>query len=652
MDILPGLLFLTFSIIVGIFTVHRVFRIEGIMLFFFGSLVGIVLVSWITYLLALLLARLENPFPISASLILVFFILVGLMLFLRKQIFHILPLAFRDTKHRWVIVFIFFVFASALMIATFRYDNQNQIFLIGKFVYSDFAHHLPLIRSFSLGENVPVQHPLFGGEPIRYHFLFYFFAGLLEKGKLPIDLALNIPSIIGFAGLLVAIWYLVEVLFKKERGIIGIALTAVFLFITSSSLLAFTSFSLPDPLTLTAFVGSTFGKTEFLSGGPYYNWDNTITGLFWNLNIFTNQRHLAFGIAYGLFIFSFLFKILQSRGLLSKTTIYRTIFLGVLMGLLPFFHGLTFIAFILITILLFPFVQQKRLLLVFLIFAGIVAFPQLLHFSPQTPEAYLAWFPGYALHNNLHIDTFIEYWTKNLGLKFLALPILFIALSGMPRCVFLTSMGIFLLANLVRFGPDIYTNHKFFTIWLIFVNIAFAYLIVKLFMKNWFLKIVGVILVLILTISGLLDIPPILNASSVRIHDWERDPIASFIVHNTKPNELIATGYHIYHPATLTGRSIMLGWPYFTWSAGYPVKQRENVTRQLFETEDIEAQCQIARAYNIRYIIAGQSSDRTEPYHPAIDLLSNTFDVVASDDRYIIFDIRQTCNNLLKNQQH
>ena len=79
-----------------------------------------------------------------------------------------------------------------LMFGTF-YEKNNTIFIAAK-AWSDFASHIPLIRSFSLGINFPPQYPLFPGEPIKYHFLFYYFVGILEKIGLNIGLALNIPS--------------------------------------------------------------------------------------------------------------------------------------------------------------------------------------------------------------------------------------------------------------------------------------------------------------------------------------------------------------------------------------------------------------------------------------------------------------------------
>src|SRR5258708_453113 len=78
-------------------------------------------------------------------------------------------------------VLVLFLFSCYLMIHTFSYDTNKHQIIMGSRVWSDFGAHIPLIRSFSLGNNWPPEYPLFPGEKIRYHFLFYAIAGILER---------------------------------------------------------------------------------------------------------------------------------------------------------------------------------------------------------------------------------------------------------------------------------------------------------------------------------------------------------------------------------------------------------------------------------------------------------------------------------------
>ena len=178
------------------------------------------------------------------------------------------------------------LFSSYLMFHTFSYDGKNSSMLIASKAWSDFGAHIPLIRSFSLGNNWPPEYPLFPGEPIRYHFLFYFLVGMLEKAGLRIDWALNIPSIIGFTGLMIGIAVIAQKLFKDKR--ITILSLLFFLFNGSLSFVRFfQTHSVKEIMTNTTF-------PSFAPWGP-----GEITA-FWNLNIYTNQRHLAFAFALAL----------------------------------------------------------------------------------------------------------------------------------------------------------------------------------------------------------------------------------------------------------------------------------------------------------------------------------------------------------------
>src|SRR3989338_2340453 len=98
----------------------------------------------------------------------------------------------------FTLFFVLFLFSFWLMRRTLSYDPSASSILIGGKYWSDFCGHLPQIRSFSKGLNWPPEYPLFPGEPIRYHFLFYALVGLLEKSGLRLDWALNIPSALGF----------------------------------------------------------------------------------------------------------------------------------------------------------------------------------------------------------------------------------------------------------------------------------------------------------------------------------------------------------------------------------------------------------------------------------------------------------------------
>jgi hypothetical protein len=204
----------------------------------------------------------------------------------------------KKTAYKFLPELIFFtpllIFSFWLMFHTLSYHDGT--FFIASKAWSDFASHLPLIRSFSLGSNFPPQYPLFPGEAIHYHFMFYAFVGLLERIGIRFDYALNIPSALGFFALLTAIYAFSWYLFRSRA--VSILSTLFFLFNGS---LSFLYFFYTHPFS-TNTISDIVNLNTFPSFGPY---DGRIISAFWNLNIFTNQRHFAAALAFSYIVILF-----------------------------------------------------------------------------------------------------------------------------------------------------------------------------------------------------------------------------------------------------------------------------------------------------------------------------------------------------------
>lgn len=93
-------------------------------------------------------------------------------------------------------------------------------------VYGDYAPHTAMIRSFSVGNNFPTAYPHFGGEDVKYHFMFQFLVGNLEYLGLRIDLAYNLVSILALEGFLMMLYQIA----KRITGRSKVGVITVFLF--------------------------------------------------------------------------------------------------------------------------------------------------------------------------------------------------------------------------------------------------------------------------------------------------------------------------------------------------------------------------------------------------------------------------------------
>lgn len=105
------------------------------------------------------------------------------------------------------------------------FSQNGQQLLIASKAWSDFAAHLPLIRSFSVGANFWPEYPQFAGQPIRYHYLFYLLVAGLERLGLNLALALNLISAIGLTWLLIEIFKLGRLIGHRCRvGVLAVIL--------------------------------------------------------------------------------------------------------------------------------------------------------------------------------------------------------------------------------------------------------------------------------------------------------------------------------------------------------------------------------------------------------------------------------------------
>lgn len=480
------------------------------------------------------------------------------------------------------------IFGFFLMFSTFSSMDGNMI--ISSKAWSDFASHIPLIRSFSLGSNFPVEYPLFPGEPIKYHFIFYYLVGLLEKIGLNIGLALNIPSFIGFMFLLFMIYYFSKEVFKSKA--VGILSTIFFLF---NSSLSYIYFFKKYPLSKET-IDQLITNADFLSFAPY---GDGIVSAFWNLNIYTNQRHLAISFALSLFIIYQVIKPVLNREQ-SKTKIYIT--LGSILGLSFFLHTAVFLMTgITLLALLFYFSKIRKDTFILLATAGLISIPQYLYLSGSpgfSPHLQL----GYLISGNLTLQNFYEFWIYNLGLSLILIPLGFIFANRIQKKILLAFFMLFLVGNFIQFSIEIASNHKFFNYFLIIGNMFSAFVIVKLWNKKHLFKPIAGLFFLLMIFGGIIDFFPIYNDHKISLQDYKANKDAAWILNNTNPDSIFLNSTYLYNPASLAGRKIFMGWPYFAWSAGYDTMKRDTLRKSLLSANDKVYFCKQIKNHNISYV--------------------------------------------------
>lgn len=515
------------------------------------------------------------------------------------------------------------------MFHTFSYkDGTLQISLK---VWSDFAGNIPLIRSFSLGNNFPTQYPLFSGEPINYHFLFYLMVGLFEKAGLPIDYALNIPSALSFTLLIAAIYLLGESLFKnKAVGLLGV----VFFLLNGS--LSFLQFFKDHPLSSNT-INQILTNNTYPSFAPY---GPGIVSAFWTLNTYINQRHLALPFALFLLLIRWIVSLEQ---LSHRANRFYLIAGGIFLGILPYLHSSIFISLAAVLGMLFLLLPKQRLNIVIMGALGfIVTIPRIILMKESTtfvPQIKL----GYLIADKLNLSNFLEYWFMNLGLFLILLPIGFALSSKLAKKILIAFSILFVVGNVIQFSPEIAANHKFFNVFVVVGNIFVAFIIVKLWHLNIITKFLASLLIVFLILSGIIDFFPIKNDSYMIISDYPKNPDIAWVINNTPQKSVFLNSSYLYHPASLAGRRIFYGWPYFAWSLGYDTNKHYEILRQIYQASDLNQTCALLRENNINYI------DTQEPSGLDIGINYNFFKDNFSlvyqnlNNKFTIYIVSKTC---------
>jgi hypothetical protein len=512
---------------------------------------------------------------------------------------------------------------------TFEY-RDNTFFIRDK-LWSDFGAHIPLIRSFSMGGNHALEHPLFAGQPIRYHFLFYSWVGLLEKAGVNIAVALNLLSAAGLTLLLWLLYRLGSMMFANRLA----GFIAVVLFWFNGSL-SFLFFFQKHP-----FHGASWKDivtaTHFTSFGPW----NGLVSIFWTLNIYTNQRHLALSYAFILACLWPLLKYACQGTLLSRRSMTAIVLMAALAPLLHHAIIPIVLTYVVIWFIVSPGFVRPLGFYYFLMFLCTV--PALWYIRAGQPLE-IVYCPGFVQQPKNFLE-WGRYWFYNLGLYSVMIPAVFFWGKKPVKIWVGVAVVFFAASNIWRFSPDMFNNHKLINFFMISVQVAVAgFLASCLAGSRWF-KMAGLLFLFVLTFSGIVDLFPVLNDHQGELRDFRRSPVAVWLKDQTPPDAVYLCTTGMYCPPSLLGRRIYIGYVYFPWSAGLPAYERLRTIEPVFHpAADSAAACRLLKQEKIDFIIV-------EPGHDAwpetdvreSSLLKNWEPVFSHQEGYRVYSVGREC---------
>ena len=575
-------------------------------------LIGTLLSAWATYLAALAFRSAALPL-IWANL--VYFLAAG---------FAYVFLARRDRKFaasempkpsRSEILFLlaFVVIACWLMLGTLVMHGGDV--RLSSAVWNDFGPNLALMQSFALGHNFPTEYPYFIGEPIRYHFLFWFAVGDLEFLGLNPAWALNLLSTLSMIALLISIMTLGFVLF--ESWIVG-GVAALLLFFSGT--LSFIPFFWSQRGIISG-LAATLRLNHWLPSGfpfPGENWG------IWSISILYVQRHMLGAVGILCLVLTFLIDhwkqrlewIPPSRKFLANNLVTESsvntperaganyssfIFSGVLIGLLPLWNSPVFVSALAVIGLLFVLFRGRKCVGLLLVVAVAVGLPQILFLGlARTAQRFSMFHWGFTIEHPT-VPTVFSYFLFTFGPKLAISLIALVFLSKSHRLFFVAISVLVLLGFGTRLSVEIMNNQKFLYFWLILLNLFVAYALVRLFQFGWSGKIAAMFFAVLITGTGFVEFFRVHNDNWVDV-PFQNNRLSDWLLRNTKPSDVFLSDRYVHHPLLMNGRRIFYGWPYFAWSMGYDTGERDLVYGTILKEQDPGRLLKLLKRNGINYV--------------------------------------------------
>ena len=623
----------------------------------FGT--GVLMLTWAVYIISWMFsvcAGAEHPLFYGNLIVMTVATLVLAVLFKKKKKI-IFPVAEGMLTRKWILRKEIILFTVVAVFVTWMmfyvFHMKDGILYSGFSVFGDYAPHTAMMRSFSRGNNFPTQYPHYGGQDVKYHFMFQFLVGNLEYLGMRIDIGYNLVSIFSLVGFLMILY---AISYRMFRSFWAGAAAIVFFFFRSGT--AFWQY-LWEHFRAGDLAETLRENTSFIGYTTNENW-----GL-WNFNVYLNQRHLAFGlliVAAAVWIFmewleagcshsekgiAWIGKRIFSKEAWVCRNVEAAVLLGVFLGLTAFWNGAALIGGLLILAGMAVFSDGK---LDYAICAALAVFFSELQSkifvsgSVMSPSFY--W--GFLAENKSLIGV-IGYLAEISGFFFAGLVVTAVFLKRKERAVLFGFLLPLAFAFLVSLTPDINVNHKYVMVSYAFTAVFWGWTVREIFLagktgwKKWLGRVVCGILCICLTLTGIYDYVIILrdNDSGHRVTVNMNSDLTDWLSENLHKDDLLLTPEYTMDEVTMAGVMLYCGWPYYAWSAGYDTYYRAEQAVTIYTTDDQNVLKETVKQEKITYILFedGMSFESQECRE---DIIRETYPLVytSEDGRIRIYETR------------
>lgn len=543
----------------------------------------------------------------------------------------------------------------ATFLMFYSYRMSAGYLCAGYSTFSDLSPHTAMVSSFAKGFNFPTQYMHFSGDGIQYHFFFYFFAGILEYLGFPIDIALNIPSIITMVCTLELTGALAVILSRKKPAFILAPVLVVFrsalnVFFTIRHYMNY-GVSLRETLKLL------YTSQQWFDTTPYDNWG------IWAINVYPNQRHLMLGVGAMLVLIILMLPFLRRMCIslikASEKTddpialrlvkaffasreawIFRkddplnpwgvTVLACTIALAMPFFHGSALIGVLLVLLIMAVVSESRAAYAAIAATAVLSSFAQTRLFAGSASNVVRLKRQFGFIVEDTSIGGIANYLEIVTGLTLIVAVIYVVYLlvrdimGKQPvyrEILFLAFLAPMIFAFNYQVSLEMLANHKFIQFSLILEDIFVAGALAEMMIppakikeklpKGWYIVVrtclilVASILIVPLTATGVAEWCTYINLNKYSVEVNTNSNLTAWIEYNTDPEDVFLTPQWSLNRFFLAGRPAYYGWPYYAWSAGHDTYTRETIYYWLISGcgGDISEFTRYCQERGIRYLV-------------------------------------------------
>ena len=460
---------------------------------------------------------------------------------------------------------------------------------------------------------------MFYGERFLYPFAIDLLSGVLVRAGVDILFAHLVPAVLLSLMLLVSLYKFYEHFTKSARA----SFVSILLIIFSGGL---------GFIWLIENILA-FGKTTLLSPTVYYT-DMLDKGVYW-FNIFVGelipQRAFVLGMIVFLWVIVYLDKLSVKR---FSTQIIPQIFLiSLASSSLMLVHTHSLLTLMMVSAV-YAFCRRQNVKF-WLYCAFFTAVPSSLiyffFYAGSVGTNYFHFLPGWLSNNSYN---FFYFWMINWGIFFPLAIYAFVKGKSYLQPLVLSGAFLFVISNLVVFQPNAWDNTKILAYSYIFLMVPVSRLLNKIFDK---FKVVGVLLLLILCLTGIADVWNATLRRDYLLWSYEDIQIAKDFNKILSSGDIVLTYDGVYDwVLTLTKGQILLGYRGWIWTYGF------DYSALYLDIEDMYRGTPRAKklfdTYDVKYVVIG--NEELHLVKADEDFFKANYPLVLQSRNYRIYKIK------------